>query len=507
MQTESIAVEVRPRAGFEAVDLGFRFARAIFWPLFPAHALVVAAIAFALYAGLSSRLWLAGLLVWWLKPLYDRVALAVLAEALFGRVPTLIETLSSVPRLIATTGLLQSVTFLRFSPLRAFTAPVLQLEGLRGIERSRRVSVLVGRDSRAALGLFFACSTFELVIFAACLQLAATLRPEGEMGTFWQGVLQGAGPELSWVEAVLYALAIAAIEPLYIAGGFALYVNRRVWLEGWDVDLAFRKLEQRARAARIGGRLARSASLGLLALALLLPGAVRAESPAEAEPEAEAPATCDQPGPDGAGPCIDAVLAEPEFSTVEKVELWLPKESSRQGADAAPGVFGRLVLWLGSVGATLLRVAAWLALSGVVAALAIVIARSLRARERSTPQEAPDESQVRFGLDLRPEALPPDVVAAAHARFAIGDAPGALSLLYRGALVHLVRGLGLRVPASATEGECERIARTALEAGLAGDFALLTRAWIFCAYGHEPPLREAFDELCQRWRPHLRAPS
>jgi hypothetical protein len=112
---------------------------------------------------------------------------------------------------------------------------------------------------------------------------------------------------------------------------------------------------------------------------------------------------------------------------------------------------------------------------------------------------------VRFGLDLRPEALPADVIAAAHARFAAGDAPGALSLLYRGALVHLVRGLGLRVPASATEGECERIARDAVEPGLAGDFALLTRAWIFCAYAHEAPAPEAFAELCRRWRPHLAA--
>ena len=496
MQTERIAVVVRPRSGFEAVDLGFRFARAIFWPLFPAHALAVALFAFALYAGLRERIWLAAIFVWWLKPLYDRVALAVLADALFGRVPTLVETLASVPRLIARTGLLHSLTWLRLSPLRAFTMPVLQLEGLRGMERSRRVSVLVGRDSRAALGLFFACGIFELVIFVAGLQLASTFRPEGELGEFWRNALQGAGPELSWLEAVLYALAIAAIEPLYVAGGFALYVNRRVWLEGWDIELAFRKLEQRAATDAARRKPARAALLGLIALLALLPGAVLAED------EADAPPSCAAPGPAGANECILAVLAEPEFATVEKVELWLPKASEPEAA-GGPGLLGRFGLWLGSVGATLLRVGAWLALAAVVGALALVIARSLRERQRATGAQSAGESDVRFGLDLRPEALPPDVVAAARRRFTAGDAAGALSLLYRGALVHLVRGLGLQVPASATEGECERIARAALDADLAGDFALLTRAWVFCAYAREAPPPETFAELCLRWHAHL----
>ena len=496
MQTERIAVEVRPRAGYEAVDLGFRFARAIFWPLFPAHALLVATVAFALYAGLSQRLWLAGLLVWWLKPLYDRVALAVLAEALFGRVPTLLETLTSVPRLIGSTGLLHSLTWLRLSPLRTFTAPVLQLEGLRGLERSRRVSVLVGRDTRAALGLLFACGIFELVILAAGLQLAATFRPEGAIAEFWRDVVQGEGPTLSWLEALLYPLAIAAIEPLYVAGGFALYVNRRIWLEGWDIELAFRKLEQRASAAAERSPRARATLLGLLALALLSPAM------ASAQAEAEPPPGCEAHGPEGAGACIDAVLTEPEFATVEKVELWLPKASEPQ-TGSEPGLLARFGLWLGSVAATLLRVGAWLGIALVLGALAIVIARSLRERERLPGTQIADETELRFGLDLRPETLPADVVAEARARFARGDASGALSLLYRGALIHLVRGFGLRVPAGATEGECERIARGALDSGLASDFALLTRAWVFCAYAHETPAPATFADLCQRWQPHL----
>ncbi len=501
MQTERIAVEVRPREGYEAVDLGFRFARAVFWPLFPAHALVVASVALALYAGLSERLWLASFFLWWLKPLYDRVALAVLAEALFGRTPTLVETLASLPRLIVRTGLLHSLTWLRFSPLRAFTMPVLQLEGLRGIERSRRVSVLVGRDSRAALGLLFACGVFELVILAAGLQLAATFRPEGAIAEFWRDVVQGGGPELSFLEAILYPLAILAIEPFYVAGGFALYVNRRIWLEGWDIDLAFRKLEQRVASEKPRAPHARVLSAGLLALALLLPSGTRADDEESAQPP-----TCEAPGPAGAQACIDAVLASEEFATVEKVEVWLPKASDPD-PDAEPGLLARFGLWFASVAATLLRVSAWLGLAALLTALAIVVVRSLRERERRLETPSVQVDDVRIGVDLRPASLPADVVAEARARFARGDASGALSLLYRGALAHLVRGLGLAVPVGATEGECERIARAALDAGLASDFVDLTRAWVSCAYARQTPAPDAFAELCQRWQPHLRGAS
>jgi hypothetical protein len=256
-----IAIEVRPRAGYEAVDLGFRFARVVFRPLFVSHGLLVGALAFALFASLRERPWLMCAVLWWLKPLYDRLALYVLAEALFGRVPSVRETLAALPRLVAT-GLLHSLTWLRLSPVRSFGAPVLQLEGLRGRARSERVRVLAGRDARAALGLLFACGAFEGVILLAGLQLGASFRPEGETLDFWAAALSAQSPALSWFEVLLYALAISAIEPLYVAGGFALYVNRRVWLEGWDVEQAFRKLARRLAA-------------GALALALALGAAGR----------------------------------------------------------------------------------------------------------------------------------------------------------------------------------------------------------------------------------------
>jgi hypothetical protein len=33
-----------------------------------------------------------------------------------------------------------------------------------------------------------------------------------------------------------YALAVFAIEPFYVAAGFAMYLNRRAELEAWDIE-------------------------------------------------------------------------------------------------------------------------------------------------------------------------------------------------------------------------------------------------------------------------------
>ena len=89
MRLEDLTVALRPRSAWEAVELGTalvrRHARAVWRPwlagTLPAFALVNAAC-FAIDAP-----WLAMLLMWWLKPLFDRIPLYVLSRAVFVEVP------------------------------------------------------------------------------------------------------------------------------------------------------------------------------------------------------------------------------------------------------------------------------------------------------------------------------------------------------------------------------------------------------------------------------------
>ena len=46
---------------------------------------------------------------------------------------------------------------------------------------------------------------------------------------------------LFWKLFFTYAAVIVFLEPFYVAAGFALYLNRRVELEAWDVEQELRR--------------------------------------------------------------------------------------------------------------------------------------------------------------------------------------------------------------------------------------------------------------------------
>ena len=50
-----------------------------------------------------------------------------------------------------------------------------------------------------------------------------------------------AGNALAW-------MATTVIEPFYIGAGFGLYLDRRTQIEGWDIEIAFRRMRRRLQA-------------------------------------------------------------------------------------------------------------------------------------------------------------------------------------------------------------------------------------------------------------------
>ena len=194
--------------------------------------------------------WLWSTLVWWLKPFYDRALVLVLSRAVFGEATGAGDVARALPGFFRT-GLVRGLTWGRFDPSRSFTLPVWQLEGLRGAARRRRSALLRKGGRQRAVWLTTACIHMEVLLMFAGIALFFMVLPEGVGPSFDLSVF-------SWIETpagevlvdLSYLVALSLIEPLYVASGFTLYLNRRTELEGWDIEIAFRQLAARRASAR-----------------------------------------------------------------------------------------------------------------------------------------------------------------------------------------------------------------------------------------------------------------
>jgi hypothetical protein len=90
-----------------------------------------------------------------------------------------------------------------------------------------------------------AFSTVELILASSLLIFVSALipAPEGSAGVF--AAETWSNPLNSLPFAVSYAVSILFLEPFYVSAGFALYLNRRVELEAWDIEQEFRRAFER----------------------------------------------------------------------------------------------------------------------------------------------------------------------------------------------------------------------------------------------------------------------
>ena len=508
MDLERVAAVIRPRSPWEAVDLGYSMVRAWWRAVYTPWLIAVPPVWLAaLLLGRARPGW-ALFALWWLKPAFDRLPLQVVSRALFGDLPSARETLRAAHPL---KGFFAAVTALRLDPARSFYLPVRQLERSRGPALRQRRRVLKGGGDGPAVALTFASLVMELMLFTALVGLVAMVIPETagpRWGELWDGYLAGGSP--LWFHLLVgfgWWLAVSAVEPFYVAGGFALYLNRRTLLEGWDVELAFRRLSRRLldaederlrsrRAAGAGTTLVAALAAALLAAAgPAAAAAERAPAAAEAAPAAAPEATSD---PQRA---IAEILADGEFGGREKVRTWKWRRESEgepEGDFSSGPAIGGL---LAAVAEVVLWVAAGI---GIAVALIYLVRSARRRRPPAAKAETPSPASKLLSGWLDPgEPLPADVAGAALRLLDAGRPLEALSLLYRGALAALDRRPGLSVRESWTEGECLGHLADQLPAAAAGFLRRLTLAWQRAAYAHRRPAEDELRTLCGEWPLHF----
>ena len=482
MRLEDVSAVIRPREQWEAVDLGFAMTRRLFPRILAAWSLTVVPL-WLLLLGLSWFIpfgW-SIMLIWWLKPIYDRVPLFIISRSLFGATPSLKSVLKAWPGMIVNRLpwlLVYRVPWLfvvpHFSWSRALTMPAIDLEQQKGRALTDRMQVLLRIAGGKAAALVALCGLYEMVLLFALLTLGITMtgEPGGatELGNafldmaFRRGEMEG---WLKWTLVAGYLASMTLVEIFYIGGGFGLYLNCRTQLEGWDVEISFRRLARRLQ--KIAAVLA---VLGISSVA----GAAELEKSGGADSREKT--------------AIKEVLSHPDF----KVHSM---KQRRISSDKDMDFEMRGGSWLADIGVVLyytiiIAVVAWIAWLIYTNRHVFRRTKSGVVRERAGPRTI-------MGMDVSPESLPDDVVSEARRRWAAGDARGAMSLLYRGSLSWLVHQAQLPVREGDTEGDCVRHTRTLTAAPQRDYFSELTGQWILIAYAERDPKAADMERLFNQW--------
>ncbi|HEX5844173.1 MAG TPA: DUF4129 domain-containing protein [Pseudomonas sp.] len=516
MRLTDASVAIRPRSAWEAMDLGVLLAKRHAGLLMASWALLTLPV----FALLCLLLWdypsIAVLLFWWLKPAFERLPLYILSHALFGATPSLKQALKAWPQLLKP-QLLASLTWRRLSPTRSFDLPVQQLEGLAGKARNQRLIVLGQRDAGGASWLTLVGVHLEMALWFGLIGLFYLLLPaQIELDWSWESLINAASGDWLWLEHLsnlLYVLVLILWEPIYVACGFTLYLNRRTALEAWDIELVFRQLRQRLTG---------------VAYALLLGcGLLLSQLPSSAMAAEQAASSC--PAPDPMGPqaerllkqplssqaaqqSIGQLLDQPPFEHRESVTRWRfgPAEEADEDEDNGKFLLDLLEkffkltqMWknLDSI-ALFFEALLWATLFGLLAWLLWRYREWLNAfagRLKLPQRHAPQAPSQLFGLEVAPQSLPADIPGEVE-RLWDQQPRAALGLLYRALLSRLLHEQRLALHSSHTEAEVLQLVQGLQQHSLSQFSQTLTRHWQNLAYGHRLPPPALKQELCDAWR-------
>jgi len=250
MNLTKLNIDIRPRSNWEAIDLGTLLARQHYGLLIQCGILTMLPVAMACFVSLFYLpSWVGLLIFWWLKPFYERAMLYTLSQAIFTHPPTLKAVVRQLPSLLKKQWLAW-LTVYRLSPSRSFNQNVSILENLRGNAYSKRLSDLHYANGTAKGGGWLTVIGIHIegISHTALLTIIAFLFYLDNSTQSWWDFSRTVdeGALLSIISMILAYLIVLLIAPFYVASGFTLYLNRRIQLEGWDIEQQFRNLVNRS---------------------------------------------------------------------------------------------------------------------------------------------------------------------------------------------------------------------------------------------------------------------
>ena len=514
MEVENLAITLRKRSNWEAIDLGFALARQWFFRLWAAWligALPVFALTMILMYVIEDETLrvMSFVFFWWGKPLYEQPLLFILSRQLFSEPVTFRDVLKNYFKIIKP-QLAALLSWRRFSLSRSFNNPVAMLESLKGKERRSRLTVLHAQQSSAAQWLTIICVHLEYLLYISLLLFLFALIPSELNDDFslleWLG---GEGSILLALNNIAYLIAISILAPIYVAAGFALYITRRIKLEGWDIELGFKRMKNRLENNTANSKQNKSSGSILacipLLIGLLLSPLISSHSYAQ---------NTQSLNQEHAKNIIEEVLKHEDFGkTITKNEWVFVGDTSQDEEKEMPEWLKDFLKWLFgnifdddvSIGFKIFEILIWLALAAFVVWLinkyshwlTWVSLPALGNKNKARP--IPNKI---LGMEISQESLPDDVLAVFTSLINNKKYRDALSLLYRASLSAIVHRGDIEIPASATEQECYKIVSGKRDENESKYFKSLTHAWIMLAYADHDPSEKTLVDLRNGWSKH-----
>lgn len=503
MDLNKLQFKANLRTGWQALDLGYLMARR-WWPTLMLSSAIPALLLFLplLLVFFDHPYW-AVFIIWWLKPFWERLPLYYASRKIFSEDTGLRDMFRQIFSLYLK-DFIPWLVWRRFAFQRSYDAPVTLLEGLKGSARSKRLQTLHGKYTDTAISNQLVGLIFEAIVSGGIFFGLALLLPDAWSEQFFDSfddeTLLG-----EWVYSLCMFMAMFCVLPFYTMAGFSLYLNRRIELEAWDIEISFRSLAERKQS--------RGSSLGILLpafSALLLTLVLVSPQPALAQIQHDASSARD---------LIDSVLDGEDYGSEKTVSKWRFKNLVEENEDKIPQWFIDFIRWLEQfldfdvdedTGDMSLSFSDWVKLLLIAAFVALVVyllyryrvpLSGLANRNREGEAERPD---VLFGLDVTPESIPKNVTDQVMQLWQQQQHREALGLLYRAALSHLIEHHDMAFKASHTEAECAALVKRQGIQSLSNYFSQLTHVWRHLAYGHELPEQSVLEQLCKQWSKEMK---
>ena len=450
MQVHKLEIEVRHRQPWEAMELGSNLLKHFLAPVYIPWLIIwfsAAIITFFLPISTPMKI----MLIIWLAPLFERVIIFVLSRAVFGDTPKVKTSLKSFPGQCKV-GFISCLTLWRFTTARALMSPIWQLEGSKGSFASKRYKALGSDSSSSALWFGFCFSIVESI---AILGLDMTLNTEN----IFQLAINAAQYNIElpesryifffWCSVAVYGL----LRPFYVSSLFTFYLNQRMRVEGWDIELQFRNIAKKIK----------NSAVIIIAATVFL--SFPASSKAETNPQK----------------VLEEVMAHEDFN--EEIETYKTNRETKERSSSA--FLGYFVIAV--------------CLIAVIILLVSIFSRAPKIRTTQNIKEVKKPIQKIMGMDISVKSLPKNIPEAALKLIDEGNIRAAISLLYRGSLFKASQNFGLDFEESDTEGDCLRKANKKKLLSFYEYFKKLTLEWQQLAYAHSNTNESNARQLCKDW--------